>query len=88
MAIAYCLRLREILVRAIAQAASPQLPTVFEPGSGYLGFMVDNVALVQVFSEYFGFPCQFKFHQLLHNHLPLSSGAGTIDQTVAAVQGT
>jgi hypothetical protein len=42
------------------------------------------VALGQVFSEYFGFPCQFAFHRLLHNH-HLSSGAGTIGQTVAAV---
>jgi hypothetical protein len=25
-------------------------------------------ALVQVFSEYFSFPCQFSFHQLLHTH--------------------
>jgi hypothetical protein len=28
-------------------------------------FVVDKVALGQVFSEYFGFPCQFSFHQLL-----------------------
>jgi hypothetical protein len=34
----------------------------------------------QVFSEYFGFPCQSSFHQLLHNHPHLSSGAGTIGQ--------
>jgi hypothetical protein len=26
------------------------------------------VALGQVFSEYFGLPCQFSFHRLLHNH--------------------
>jgi hypothetical protein len=32
------------------------------------------------FSEYFGFPCQSSFHQLLHNHPHLSSGAGTIGQ--------
>jgi hypothetical protein len=30
------------------------------------------------FSEYFGFPCQSSFHQLLHNHHYLSSGAGKI----------
>jgi hypothetical protein len=41
---------------------------------------VDKVALGQVFSEYFGFPCQSSFHQLLHNHPHLSSGAGTIGQ--------
>jgi hypothetical protein len=51
-----------------------------------VGFVVDEVALEQVFSEYFGFPCQFLFHRLLHiHHHYLSSGAGTIDQLVAAV---
>jgi hypothetical protein len=51
-----------------------------------VGFVVDKVELGQVFSQYFGFPCQFEFHQLLHNHHHhLSSGAGTIDETVAAV---
>jgi hypothetical protein len=43
-------------------------------------FVMDIVALVQVFSEYFGFPCQFSFYQFLHNHHHLSSGAGTIGQ--------
>jgi hypothetical protein len=38
------------------------------------------VALGQVFSEYFGFPWQYSFHQLLHNHPHLSSAAGTIGQ--------
>jgi hypothetical protein len=52
----------------------------FEPGSGHVGFVVDKVALGQVFPEYFGFPCQFSFHQLLHNHPHLSSGACTIGQ--------
>jgi hypothetical protein len=46
---------------------------------------VNIVALMQVFSEYFGFPCQFGFHRFLHNHHHLSSWAGTIGQTVAAV---
>jgi hypothetical protein len=32
-----------------------------------VGFAVDNAALVQVSSEYFGFPCQ-SFHQFLHHH--------------------
>jgi hypothetical protein len=32
-------------------------------------FVVDKVASGQVFSEYFGFPCQNRsFHQLLHSH--------------------
>jgi hypothetical protein len=30
--------------------------------------MVDKVELEQVFSEYFGFPCQFSIHQLLHTY--------------------
>jgi hypothetical protein len=45
--------------------------------------MVEKVALGQVFSEYFDFPCQFSFHRLLHTHL--SSGIGTMGQTVADV---
>jgi hypothetical protein len=32
-----------------------------------VGFVVDKAALGQVFSEYFGFPCQ-SFHQFLHHH--------------------
>jgi hypothetical protein len=46
-------------------------------------FVVDKVALGQIFSKYFGFPCQFSFHQILDTHL--SSGASTIDQLVAHV---
>jgi hypothetical protein len=53
---------------------------LFKPGSGHVGSVVDKVALGQVFSEYFGFPCQSPFHQFLHNHHHLSSGAGTIGQ--------
>jgi hypothetical protein len=33
-----------------------------------VGFVVDKVALGQVFSEYFGFPCQSSFNQFLQNH--------------------
>jgi hypothetical protein len=33
-----------------------------------VGFVVDKVALGQVFSEYFGFPCQSSLHQFLNNH--------------------
>jgi hypothetical protein len=39
----------------------------------------------QVFLEHVGFPCQFSFHQLLHIHHHLSSGADTTGQTVADV---
>jgi hypothetical protein len=49
-----------------------------------VGFLVDKVALGQLFCEYFCSPCQFSFHRLLHiRHL--SSGAGTIGQLVADV---
>jgi hypothetical protein len=58
--------------------------SAFEPTSGHAGFVVGKVALGQVFSEYFGFPCQFLFRRLLHIH-HLSSGAGTIGQLVADV---
>jgi hypothetical protein len=30
--------------------------------------MVDKVVPGQVFSEYFGFPCQSSFHHILHHH--------------------
>jgi hypothetical protein len=33
-----------------------------------VGFVVDKVALGQVLSEYFDFPCQSSFHQILHHH--------------------
>jgi hypothetical protein len=35
-----------------------------------VGFVVDNVALGQVFSEYNCFRCQLSFHQLLDNPTP------------------
>jgi hypothetical protein len=74
--------------RAIAQAISRCFPLRrhgYDSGSGQVGFVVDKVALGQVFSEYLCFPCQSSFHRLLHNHHHLSSEAGTIGQTVAAV---
>jgi hypothetical protein len=36
--------------------------------SGHVGIVVDKVALEQVSSEYFGFPCQSSFHQILDPH--------------------
>jgi hypothetical protein len=32
------------------------------------GKLVDKMAFGQVFSEYYGFPCQFSSYQLLHIH--------------------
>jgi hypothetical protein len=34
----------------------------------YVEIVVDKAVLGQVFSEYFGFPCQSSFHQFLHHH--------------------
>jgi hypothetical protein len=34
-----------------------------------VGFVVDKVALGQVFSEYFGFPRQSFFHKILNHHI-------------------
>jgi hypothetical protein len=31
-------------------------------------FVVKKVVLGKVYSEYFGFPCQSSFHQILHLH--------------------
>jgi hypothetical protein len=50
------------LGRAVAQAVSRWLPTA--AARAPWGFVVDKAALRQVFSEYFGFPCQ-SFHQSL-----------------------
>jgi hypothetical protein len=55
--------------RAIAQVVSRWLPTAavwgLSLGLVMWDFVVDKVALGQVFSKYFGFPCQSLFHQLL-----------------------
>jgi hypothetical protein len=47
-------------------AAFPPRRPGFTSGQ-HVGFVVDKVALGQVFSEYFGFPCQ-SFHRFLHHH--------------------
>jgi hypothetical protein len=64
--------------RAIAQAVSRWLPTATARVRCQVMWDLWWTKWGQVFSEYFGFPCQSSFHQLLHNHL--SSGAGTIGQ--------
>jgi hypothetical protein len=55
----------------------------FDPRSSHVGFAVDKVALGQDSCEYYSFPCQFSFHQMLHTHL--SSGAGTVGRLVMDV---
>jgi hypothetical protein len=67
------LKLCMIMGRAIAQAVSRRLPTAAARvqtrvwSCEILGWT--KVALGQVFSENFGFPCQSTFNLLLHNHL-------------------
>jgi hypothetical protein len=43
----------------------PTAKTRFELRSGHVGFLVDKVALRQVFYKYLGLHCQFLFHRLL-----------------------
>jgi hypothetical protein len=62
-----------IVGRAIAQAVSLRLPIAaarVRARSGHVGFVVDNLLLGQVFSEYLGLPYQSSIHQILdpHNH--------------------
>jgi hypothetical protein len=55
----------KLLDRAIAQAVSRWISTAGARARArvwQVGFVVDKVALGQVFSEYFGFPCQSLFH--------------------------
>jgi hypothetical protein len=60
------------LGRAIAEAVSRWLPTAaarVRARVWQVGFLVDKLASGQVFSEYFGSPCQNRsFHQLHHHH--------------------
>jgi hypothetical protein len=65
--------LSTIIGRAIAQAVSRRLPTAaarVQTRVWSCGILWGRkVALGQVFSENFGFPCQSAFHLLLHSHL-------------------
>jgi hypothetical protein len=47
-------------------ASFPPRRSRFEPRLGNVGFMVDKVALGQVFYQYFSFLCQFSLRQLFH----------------------
>jgi hypothetical protein len=56
---------------AIAEAVSCWLPTAAARVRALVWqveSVVDKVALGQVFSEYFGFPYQSLFYQILHHH--------------------
>jgi hypothetical protein len=50
-------------LRRLVAGLSPRKP-VFDPGSIHVGFVVEKVALGQVFFfEYFGFPLSISFHR-------------------------
>jgi hypothetical protein len=70
------------ITRGLVAGFAPWRPG-FYTRSGYVRFMVDKVALEQVFSSYCGFPCQYSSPEILHSHL--SSGADTLGQLVADV---
>jgi hypothetical protein len=71
-------------LRQLVTGFPPRWPEL-KPRSDYVGFVVDKVALGQVFSKHFSFPCQFSFHQLLHIYHNLLSRAHPIGQLVADV---
>jgi hypothetical protein len=52
-------------------AGFPQRRLGFDLRPGHVGFVVENVPMGQVFSEYFGFRYQYSFHQcsILAYHL-------------------
>jgi hypothetical protein len=71
-------------LRSLVARLSPQRPG-FAPGSVHLGFVVDRVALGQVFfPSSLVFPCQYHSTVVLHTHI--SYGVWTICPPVAAVQ--
>jgi hypothetical protein len=65
-------------LRQLVAGFPPRRPG-FNPRSSHMGFVVDKVALGQVFSKYFSLPCRSSFHRWPHIN-QLLSGAGTIDQ--------
>jgi hypothetical protein len=46
---------------------------------GYAGFVTEEVELGQVFSEYFGFPCQFPVQRMLHTQLSFGASISVAD---------
>jgi hypothetical protein len=53
--------LNTYLVRRFVAGLSPRRPG-FDPGSVHVGFVVDKVALGQVFLRVLGFPLSISFH--------------------------
>jgi hypothetical protein len=69
--------------RSIAEAVNRWLPTAatrVRAGVWQVGFVVDIVASGQVFSEYFGFPCQKPF---IPPTSPSSQSPGAVSRGLA-----
>jgi hypothetical protein len=49
-------------LRRLVAGLPPRRP-VFDPESVHVGFLVEKVAMGQVFPEYFGFPLSISFHR-------------------------
>jgi hypothetical protein len=60
--------------RFIAEAVNRWLPTA-AARVWQVGFVVDKVASGQVFSEYFGFPCQKPFHSTNFSIITVTRGS-------------
>jgi hypothetical protein len=73
------------ITRRLVAVFPSRLPG-FEPGSAHVGFVVDEVRLRQVFSEYFGFLYQSSFQQLPQNQHHLSSDVGYSDRSTKWTQ--
>jgi hypothetical protein len=52
---------------------------VFSTTLGHVEFVLDKMSLGQIFSEYFGFPCQFRSTDSSELIFHLSTGAGIIE---------
>jgi hypothetical protein len=60
-----------ILVTLMKEALSPKSRFLQEPyGVTPQKISFFKLSLVYISSQYFGFPCQFSFHQMFYTHLP------------------
>jgi hypothetical protein len=57
-----------IILTSVLVAGFPSRWSGLDPRPHHVGFVLDRVTLGQVLSGYFGLPCKFSFHQLLHIH--------------------
>jgi hypothetical protein len=46
-------------------------------------FVVEKMAVGQLFTDYFHFPCQFSFYRLFHTHRHLSFGVSAVVDSVS-----